>query len=193
MLGRTPFQPPALPPLPLQSHATRQLPGSKPELLGVAPAVFVLLQGNPQRARPAGALLLQVQAAPGPLGSRQHGGELHGEGSQRMLRVLVSSPGWAGRREPGLATPAGVLAAAAGPPSSAQPCATAHLPLRPQEAAASAAARAHGLAPFPRLFPDPQVYCPESGALLERRDWLLRQEHQLEEHPFLGLPCWDSG
>ena len=89
------------PPLPLQSHATRQLPGSKAELLGVAPAAFVLLQGNPQRARPAGALLLQVQTAPGPLGSSQHGGELLSEGLEPMLRVLVSAPAWAGRGQGG--------------------------------------------------------------------------------------------
>ncbi len=37
-----------------------------------------------------------------------------------------------------------------------------------------------------------QVYCPDTGALLERRDWLLRDESKLAQHSTFGLPCWDS-
>ncbi|PRW45467.1 hypothetical protein C2E21_5875 isoform B [Chlorella sorokiniana] len=36
------------------------------------------------------------------------------------------------------------------------------------------------------------VYCPKTGTLLEHRDWLLKEEHQLADHPLFGLPCWDS-
>ncbi|PRW45468.1 hypothetical protein C2E21_5875 isoform A [Chlorella sorokiniana] len=111
------------------AHATSQLPGSRPQLLGVAPAVFVLLLGNPERARPAGVLLVQVPTAYGAprsssdgSGSRQRWSEAHAE--EHVLRVLV--------------------------------------------------------------------YCPKTGTLLEHRDWLLKEEHQLADHPLFGLPCWDS-
>jgi len=84
-------------PQPLQAHATSQLPGSQPELLGVAPAVFVLLPGNLQRACPAGVLLMQVcvpaSAFPGSCtsdgGSNVQCCSTERSANDHMLRVLV--------------------------------------------------------------------------------------------------------
>lgn len=67
----------------------------------MAPAVFVLLPGNPDLARPAGALLVQVHAAteafPGSCesgsGSDMHcasGLRTEGSGTEHLLRVAVS-------------------------------------------------------------------------------------------------------
>ena len=37
------------------------------------------------------------------------------------------------------------------------------------------------------------VYCPQAGRLLQRREWLQRNEHALYLHPRYRVPTWDSG
>jgi hypothetical protein len=44
----------------LQDTASRQLPGSNPQLLGIAPSVWVLLPSSPRMPLPAGLILLHV-------------------------------------------------------------------------------------------------------------------------------------
>jgi len=71
----------------------RQLPGTSPELLGVAPAVWVLLPGNPRLPHPAGVLLLRVQQPPPSLNLDAQQLLLdQGRGLEDCLRLLVYCP-----------------------------------------------------------------------------------------------------
>ena len=69
------------PPAP-QARAARQLPGAEPQLLAAAPAVWVVLPGNPWLPRAAGALLVLVHTTE----------EEEGAGAAaQQLRLLVYS------------------------------------------------------------------------------------------------------
>ena len=81
-----------VPPRPcsLQFNAVAQLPGVQPRLLGVVPAVWVLLSGAPQLPQPAGALLLNVQLPPPGLASEVQAVLLQvGKGLESSLRLAV--------------------------------------------------------------------------------------------------------
>lgn len=86
---------PSCRPLPAQVHAMGCLPGLQSELLGAAPAVSVLLPGDPLAPHPAGTLLLRVWLPhPQQHAARQQADVLQRGGpevSTACLRVLVYS------------------------------------------------------------------------------------------------------